>query len=238
MFHKVLKSLKVHSNISSFINYFMLSKLCLGYYFNISKCKVYNTIIRFYCVTFSGLAIAIIVKEYFVQQESLNPYYLVFTSQYIFGITRSHFHNQKYFFNFCSTLKAIDSSVGVKIYITSQVTKFLVLLILLVYSTFFIVTLYGSGFNLLFLIHFLCIISCWLEYAMVTLIFDLLRQRKVLITNYAKNLENHDVSHNEKLSILQKILFSHKNLLTNLKQNTKFAKPLVRLWNIRLYDNI
>lgn len=215
-------------NTSPFINYFLLTKLGLGYYFHISKSKVYNTIIRFYCVSFSSLAIAIILKAYFIQ-ESFKPNYLVFTSQYVFGITASHFHNQKYFFKFCSTLNAIDTSVGAEKCIMSHVTKFVVLLILLVYSTFFMLTIIGLGFNLLTFIYFLCNISCCLEYALVTLIFDLLRQRKSLLSNYAKKLDDYDVCDDEKLRILKKILFSHKNLLTNLQQNTKFAKPLVSL---------
>lgn len=223
-------------NISSFINYFMLTKLCLGYYFNISKSKLYNTTIRVYCVTFSGLAIAVIVKGYFDQQENLNPYSLIFTSQYIFGITASHFHNQMSFYNFCSTLKAIDSSLGAEKYIKSHVTEFVVLLIFFLYSTYFIVAIIELGFNLLIFTLFFCIVSCCLEYVMVTLIFDLLRQRTVLLVKYARKLEDNDISDDEKLKILKKILFCHKNMLTNLKQNTKFMKPLVGLLSCGLYS--
>lgn len=236
MFSKISESLIVRSNISSFINYFMLSKLCLGYYFNISKSKLYNTIIRVYCVTFSGLAIAVIVKGYFDQQKSLNPNSLIFASQYIFGITASHFHNQKNFYNFCSTLKAIDPSVGAEKHIKSHVAEFVVLLILLLYTTYFIEAIMELRFNFLFLTYFFCIVSCCLEYVTVTLIIDLLRQRTVLLLKYARKLEDHDVSDDEKLKILKNILFYHKNLLTNLKQNTKFIKPLVGLLNCGLYS--
>lgn len=227
MFHRILKLLIVRSNMSSFIYYFMLSKLILGFYFNISKSKFYNTIIRFYCVTFSGFVIAITVKGYFDQRENYNSNSFALTSQYIFQTTTCQFHNQKFFFKFYSTLKAIDSSeVSVK-YNKSQVSKYLLLLIFLVYFSLFVYVFIKFGFNLLVIAHILCTITSYLENVKVTLIFDLLRQRNILLWKYAKKLEDHDLYAEEKLRILKKILFSHKNLMTNLKHNSKAVKPMV-----------
>lgn len=231
----MFKSLTVRSNnnFSSFINYFLVSKLFLGYYFDISKSKVYNRIIRFYCVTISSLAIAVAVKGFSDRRKTFYLSSCTVTSLYIFEITACHFHNQKYFFKFCSTLKAIDSSVGSKTYIKSHVPKFVVLFIHLLCFTYIIAAGSELGFRLHIILYFLFEMSSCLQYVMITLIFDLLRQRKILLTKYAKNLEDHDVNDDEKLRLLKKILFSHKNLLTNLKQNTKFAKPMViKLWVI------
>lgn len=229
MFRKIVRSIKVRPNVSSFISYFMLSKLLLGYYFDLSKFKVYNTIIRCYCMALSGLVLAIAVKHHLSHFSSMS---LVVTGQYIFGITACHFHNQKYFFKFCSTLKA-DSSV----YIKSYTAEFVVLTIFLVYFTFFMLTTIELRFDLILFIYFFCIISCNLENVMVTLMFDLLRQRTTLLSKYAKKLEDHDVCDDEKLRILKKILLTHKNLLTNMKQNMKFVKPMVGLMKCRLYDD-
>lgn len=173
MFRKISKSLTVRSNISTFINYFLVSKLVLGFYFDISKSKVYNRIIRFYCVIFSGLLICIRVKIDFTNRQIINSHVLLYHGQYIFGIIASHFHNQKYFFNLCSILKTISSSVGSKRHIKSNVAKFVVLLMLLVFSIYLILVFTYFNFEKRIITQSLCIISCYLEYAMVTLVFDL-----------------------------------------------------------------